>query len=243
MRQSLLELVQTTLSLMDSDAVDSINETEESIQVADIAKDVYYELVGRQDWPWLYGAISVTAAADAAAPTKFTLDNSVRRITQFRYNVDTTAADPAYTKMVFLSLEAFLDRNSTGGDDTLEVSDGQLHYFVDLDRSPTCYTELSDGVLVCDAVDQTLESTLQGSKVSVVGYNIPTFTISDGFTPTLPDNVWPWYAAEVRKACFLYLKQIDSVRDSAVIIRQTAQARRTNRTGKRTYFNTNHGRR
>jgi hypothetical protein len=243
MRQSLLELVQTTLSLMDSDKVDSITETEESEQVCDIARDVYYELINRQDWPFLHGGVELVAGVDTTQPTKFTLADTVKRLTLVQYNTADDGEDPAYRELCYVEPEVFLRRNSVGGDNSLLVEDGQVRYYVTLDRQPTYYTSFQDGVLVADAVDQTIETTLQESKLSVLGYIIPEFAITDAFVPTLPDNLWPMYSAEVRRACFLYLKQTASIRDEAVAIRQTAQARRGQRNGTRTYFNTNFGRR
>jgi hypothetical protein len=52
MKMTLLEIVQSTLSSMDSDAVNNINDTIESTQVAEVAKEVYYELDDR-DWETL----------------------------------------------------------------------------------------------------------------------------------------------------------------------------------------------
>lgn len=243
MRQTLLELVQTTLSLMDSDKVDSITETEESVQVCDIARDVYFELINRQDWPFLKGDVGVQAAVDPTQPTRFILDDTVRKLTYVAYNIADVGEDASYRPLDYVEPEVFLRRNANAGENSLLVEDGQVRYYVALDRKPTYYTSFNDGTLVCDAVDQTIETTLVGSKLSVLGYVIPEFTITDEFIPTLHDNLWPMYSAEVRKACFLYLKQVQSVRDETVALRQTNQARRAKRNGKRSYFNTNFGRR
>ncbi len=244
MNQNLLELVQTTLSLMDSDKVDSITETEESVQVCDIAKEVYFEVINRQDWPFLHGGVTVGAAADPTQPTRFLLDDTVRKLTLVQYDIAAVGEDAQYRELVYCAPELFLRRNATSRENSVLVEDGQVRYWVSLDRAPTYYTSFEDGILVMDSVDQAIETTLQQDKLSVLGYVIPVFTIEDSFEPRLPDNLWPMYSAEVRKACFLYLKQVTSVRDEAIAIRQTAASRRAKRGGqKRNYFNTNFGRR
>ena len=51
---TLLEIVQDILSDMDSDEVNSINDSVESLQVAQIVKTAYYNIVDGKDYPWLY---------------------------------------------------------------------------------------------------------------------------------------------------------------------------------------------
>ena len=44
-KYTLLEIVQKTLSAMESDRVDTIDEVEESVQIAEMAQDVFYEII------------------------------------------------------------------------------------------------------------------------------------------------------------------------------------------------------
>jgi len=54
MKLSLLDITQKILSSLDSDPVNSIDDTVESIQVADIVKESYYSLMAERDWPFLH---------------------------------------------------------------------------------------------------------------------------------------------------------------------------------------------
>ena len=74
MKETLLELVQGCLSVMDSDRVDSLMGTEESIQLADLARDVYYELINRDEFPAFEETFQLTGAADVLFPTKLATD-------------------------------------------------------------------------------------------------------------------------------------------------------------------------
>lgn len=51
---TLLDIVQDVLSDMDSDEVNSINDSIEALQVAAIAKSTFYNIIDGRDWPHLY---------------------------------------------------------------------------------------------------------------------------------------------------------------------------------------------
>ena len=51
MKYTLLEMTQDILSNMSSDEVNSISDTPESLQVATIIKQKYYDIVSRGDLP------------------------------------------------------------------------------------------------------------------------------------------------------------------------------------------------
>ena len=51
--RTLLKYVQLIMSSMDSDEVDTYDETVESVQVADILEQTYFEIIDRRDWEYL----------------------------------------------------------------------------------------------------------------------------------------------------------------------------------------------
>ena len=51
MRYSLIELVQRILESMDSDEVDSISDTVESLAVANSGKECYFDIISNLDLP------------------------------------------------------------------------------------------------------------------------------------------------------------------------------------------------
>lgn len=239
--KNVLQYVQSCLSTMESDEVDSIAETAESMQVAELLKDLYYELINRQEWEFLKGAVTLTAAGDTAAPTKFTAPTGLRHLTNLWYNVADSGVSRRHLQ--YVEPVEFLDRLGSGDAATgkLLVTHGsQLQFYVRTDRQPTFYTTFDDNVVYCDAYDSTVESTLQTSKVSAWGVVIPDFTVEDGFEPELPEHMIPLLQATLNASAHLYFKQQASAPDEARVRRQLAQARtRNSKIASREYYYAN----
>lgn len=55
---TLLDIVQDILSDMDSDTVNSITDSVESLQIAQIVKTTFFEIITEGEWPHLGGLFS-----------------------------------------------------------------------------------------------------------------------------------------------------------------------------------------
>ena len=226
----LLELVQTTLGAMDSDEIESINDTTESAQVVDIAYSTYYELIERlsaeKKIDWLHGPLSLQALADPANPTQMRLTDAVRRVTFVSYNVANTGDSAAFQELKWQDPQCFLNARSASGDNRTLVTLGGVSFYVDTNRQPSFYTSFDDTTFVCDAIDLTVESTLQADKFSVLGYRHPVFQRLDSYVIDLPPQALPLFQAEVNIAAFNYVKQTRSGVDEKRSMEQTSQWRR-----------------
>lgn len=246
----LVEIVQQVLSAMDSDEVDSINETTESLQVVDFARETYFELINRLQavdgqLSWLHGSVTLTSLADAARPTSVHVAADIRQLTYVSYNTAASGNGAIYRELRWIEPLDFLRAHSVGGNDRQLVTDGSVSYYVTTNLAPTYYTTFDDATLVLDSVDTAQESTIQAAKLNVVGYRIPVFTSVDTFVPDLAPHLFPLYLSEVKQVCFNYLKQSVSAVDAARSQRQMAQFRRKRgRIQKKghPYFNTDYGR-
>lgn len=65
-KYTLLDMTQDILSDMNSDEVNSIADTIESMQVAQIIKSTYYNIIDGRDWPHLYQMFQLTPSGDTA---------------------------------------------------------------------------------------------------------------------------------------------------------------------------------
>lgn len=228
MAKSVLEYVQACLSVMNSDEVDEINETTESIQVAELLKEVYYELLNREEWPWLHGPITLTAAGDTDNPTQFTIPATVKYIESLAYNVSESTGF-VRKELLWLPPSEFALKFATGeGISTkqLVTLGTQVNFYVSDDRWPTWWTTFDDATIVCDAFHSDYQSTLTSNKVSAFGVSIPTFDVTDEFTPDVPLHIEPLLQAELNREAFQYFKQTESVPDERKAQRQLARARR-----------------
>ncbi len=191
---SLLDMVQQTLSAMDSDDVNSIDDTVESQQVATIVRECYDELVASREWPFLRTSFSIDGLADLSNPTHMQIPEGVSKIEWIKYDKqDVDYIDPK-------SFQDLLDMRV----ETPDVVDS--NGFI-LNRNPIYFTQLNDTTLVFDSIDLAVDTTLQESKTVAYGTRIPTWTHEDSFVPDLPARMFPMLLAEVKSTAFLNLKQ------------------------------------
>lgn len=82
---TLLSMTQDILSALSSDEVSSISDTVESLQVANIIKNKYYDMVARSDPPKQDQLFQLTASGDSAKPTLMTMPSTVTRVNWIKY--------------------------------------------------------------------------------------------------------------------------------------------------------------
>jgi len=225
MAKTVIEYVQYCLTTMDSDQVDAIAETEESMQVAELLKEVYYEFINRDDWPWLERGLQVAGAGDTTNPTKLILPDNVKDVLQLRYKRE----DGKLQQIKYLAPSTFLDHygNGQNRDSDLEVQvQPGLTVFVGTEKDPDFWTSFDDDIVICNSYNSDRETTLNGSNVSSWGSFIPEFQVSDLFEPTIPRHLEPTLQAHLNEAAHIYYKQQESSPDQQRALRQMSQARR-----------------
>lgn len=85
MKYSLLELTQTILSEMSSDEVNSISDTAESLQVANIIRSKYFDIVSRAKLPDSTQLIQLEPSLNALQPTLMVIPDGVVSIDWIKY--------------------------------------------------------------------------------------------------------------------------------------------------------------
>jgi hypothetical protein len=209
---TLLEIVQDIMNDMSSDEVNSISDTEESVQVAQIVKTTYFEMMGRRDWAHLSKFTTLNSIGDSAKPTHLGTPDNLIRLDWFKYNKKLTGdTRNRYKDLEYLSPDAFIIKtNDRNLDETnvTEVTDYDGAKFQVLnDRQPIYYTSFDDNFIVLDSYDSSLESTVQGLNTQVKIYTIPTWTVADDFVPDLPMEAFPALLAEAKSVASFKLDE------------------------------------
>lgn len=230
-RYTLLEIVQRVLESMDSDEVNSISATTESMAVANIAKECYYDIVGDIGLTEHHGLFPLVASGDSLLPCKMSLPDAVISLDKLEYNVGTIAS-PEYSQLIFLPLEDFLNRTNkitgTGtGTQTITINDGQFVFRFHNDRWPTYYTTPDDRTLLFDAFDLSEDSTLSSSRTRCFGLISPTFSLQDTFTPVLDPRQFQLWLQATKAQAFVELKQSENPKAERKERRNWILARRT----------------
>lgn len=83
--QSLLNIVQNILSAMSSDEVNSISDTVESLQVAQIVQNKYYDIIARGDLTLDYQLFKLNPSNDPNSPVEMSLPTGIAKIDWLKY--------------------------------------------------------------------------------------------------------------------------------------------------------------
>jgi len=210
---TLLEIVQDILNDMDSDEVNSISDTVEATQVAQVVKTTYEEIVNDRRWPTAKAIVQLTASGSHSYPSHMSISDDVQELRWVKYNKrkstdtkdkfeDVTYSDPDD----FINLINQRDSSATNVDSITDY-DGTVVYILN-NVAPTYYTSFDDEKLVFDSYDSAVDSTLQASKTQVSVYKEPVFTLSDSFVPDLPAKAFPYLLAEAKSVAFNAIKQV-----------------------------------
>ena len=224
-KMNLLEIVQDIMSDMDSDNVNSINDSVEALQVAQIVKSTYYSIIDGKDYDFLYELFRMTASGTSDRPTHMLLPDDIIDLKYIKYNNKLTAsARDLYQVIEYKTPEDFMklcDERDSTATKVKKVTD-PTGIFINVlnDKQPQYFTSFDDVTMVFDSYLATLDSTLQQSKTQCHGKRSIVFTIGDTFTPDLPTQMFTYLLAEAKSACFLTLKQMANQKAEQTSIRQ-----------------------
>lgn len=201
MKKTLLQMVQSILSDMDSQDVNSIGDSVEAQQIASVIEDTYYNLIASRTIPENQRLIKLTSLSQLARPTHFTYPNNVKSISEISYQ----NSAGVYTKLYYVDPTDFLSRMPATGKAVVDVL-STVPLFIKDNANPTYYTTFDEEYLIFDAYDASIESTLQESKVRALGVIHPTFLVTDEFEPDLDDHLIAYLLAESKSICFSLFK-------------------------------------
>ncbi len=215
-KQTVLEVTNAALNSIGSDSVDSINDTPEALDVANMARDVYFDIIHSRKWPHLRTILNPTEATGSTTPTYMTLPDTIQDIDvdTMYYDKKVQASDPPNYELVTYChpdnfLKIVMSRSDSKDESNVdEITDSEgFKIYVYNDRAPSWFTSFNDATLVFDAYDSNLETKLQNSKAQVVAYKEPTFSVSDSHTPDLPSKAFPYYIAELKSVVAVEIAQ------------------------------------
>ena len=204
MKKTLLQIVQSILSDMDSEDVNSISDSIEAQQVASVVEDVYFNMIATRMIPEHQELLKPTAASDNNFPTHFMYPVKVKEITNLWYE----DKNGDYREIAWCEPMTFLSRTDTVQENYQTVYDknGGTKLRIRNNQDPTFYTSFDDGWLVLNSFDNTVDDTLQASKVRAYGTFYPTFSKTDDFVPDIDNTMFPYLIVEVKFVVMLFFK-------------------------------------
>lgn len=186
-------MVQNILNAMDSDDINSIDDTVESTQVAMIVKEAFYDLMALRDWPFLRTESQLIGLGDTSNPTKMQFPEGVNKVFWIKYNKN---------EVEYLHPKQFKDMvDSRTASSTID-SNG-----FGTDADPKYWTSYDDKYVVFDSYTSANENSLTSANSFIYGIVVPSWEHLDEFVPNIPDKYFPTLLAEAKATCFINLKQ------------------------------------
>lgn len=210
---TLLEIVNDIANDLDTENVNSIDDTVESTQIAQIVKTTFFELIANRNWPHLKRSVQLDSVSDLTRPTYLKLPELTKELISFSYNklkLDDLNRD-RYTSLQYLDTDSFLkkvnSRDKTD-DNVIKINDfGGAPIYIRDDKQPDYYTSFDDEYIVLDSYNVLIEDTLQSTNTQSVVYFEPTWSHTDGGIPDLPSEAFPLLVEESKSTAFVVLKQ------------------------------------
>src|SRR5688572_11636368 len=107
---TLLDYVQTIASSLDSDEVNSYDDSVESLQIANIVKTVYNDIQARADLEEHFDVFELTASGDAAKPILMFRPDDVSSILWLKYNkIADGEVNPRWEDIIFMPVDEFIN--------------------------------------------------------------------------------------------------------------------------------------
>lgn len=217
MKFSVLDLTQSILSSLDSDEVNSINDTTEALQVANLIKTVYNDIISRANLPEHFDLFELDPSNDPDKPTMMLRPEGLMNLLWLKYDkrlVDDTESN--YQVVKYLDPKSFSDifltyKNQNVGDIikyTISTSNSSSIEIVGLNNKwPDYYTCYDDKTVIFDSYDASVDTTLQKNKTMAYGEFEAVFKLEDDFVPDLDSRQFSLLLNEAKALAFAELKQ------------------------------------
>lgn len=225
MKMTLLEIVQDILNDMEADEVNSIDDTIEAQQVAQIVKTCYYEMITHRNWPHTKQLFQFDHVNDLTRPNYLVAPPNLKELVTFQYEEQKVTDNHIIMKeVIFKDQETFLricnGRNSSKANVKYVKDTSGVGLLILTDVAPTYWTSFDDKNIVTDSYDSKSDDTLQSSKTHCIGYMIPEWDRSDDAVPFLPAEAFPALLEESKSTAFLALKQMSNQKAEQKATRQ-----------------------
>lgn len=201
---TLLRIVQDVLSDMSSDEVNSVSDTSEALQVANIVRATYRAMLSNRNWPHTRRTLRLTSYGGSSYPTHMVLPSNVKEVISLNYNkVKLGETKLNYKPVYWKEPEEFLRytnyRNNDNSNVDIITDPSGVQLLIINDKAPEYYTSFNDVDIVMDSYDSDVETNLQQSKTQLLCYiNLDDLEIDDDAIPDLPQEAFMALVEEVK---------------------------------------------
>lgn len=232
MKRTLLDMVQTILSSIDADEVNSIDDTIEATQIATILKETYFAMCSNRDWAGQKRLIQFDHSGTPEKPTHLKTPETIKELHLFRYDSTRTGDTLEMQEVVYKHPDEFLrivSRRGVNTPHTQIVKDfGGTPLVVINNKAPSYWTSFDDTYIVCDSFDASVDDALKASKTQLHVTKFAEWDTVDDFVPDMPSEAFAGLIAEAKSVAFVEVKQVANQKAEQEATRQRTWMARKN---------------
>lgn len=211
-KKTILKLVQRLGEAIGADEIDSLGETIEATEIANILSDAYEEIISRRSWEFLTGRVrqlDVRAGGSTQLNT-LTIPADVTRVVCVKYRSDSSVE--SYKVLTYLTACGFVEkvqaRNPADDNITTIVNEDGVNLFILTDKAPQYYTSFDEELITFDGYDSTrgTGNLIADSVIIADVMPIVDFTDASAVLP-IPERMEQLIYNEAISICSIRLRQ------------------------------------
>ncbi|SPF82143.1 Phage protein [Pseudomonas phage GP100] len=226
-KKTLLQLTQDILNDMDSDEVNSIDDTIESVQVAQIIRATYEAMMSNRNWSHQRRLLTLEPLSDLSLPTHVRVQEAIKEMISVKYNCSKPGETRRFYQPIYwVEPDDFLrisnSRNTDDANIDVIYDSSDIELFIRNDQQPRYFTSFDDNILIFDAYDSAIDDNIMASKIQAMAFIMPDWVHEDDAVPDLPIDAFTALLEEAKSRCFVKLKQQSDVTAATEARRQQA---------------------
>lgn len=235
MKYTLLDLVQTISSSIDSDEVNSITDSVESQQIATIVRSEYFDMLEDNNLPEHFDMINLQASGTSDLPVVMYVPTDVAKVLWVKYNkatVDVPNINMGLLK--YISLQDFFDRADqlSESEDNVElmeltINGSTIPLLYQTDKHPEFYTSFDDKTMLFDSLDVSVDSYLISNKTLAAAKMSIPFSMTDSFIPDLDETQFNQLLNAAKSTAWLELRQTQHPKAERAVMRNKIRTQKT----------------
>ena len=243
MTMNLVDMAERVAQFCNASHIDSINDSDESLRIAQIIKETYETMVLSQEIQTALELFKLQSASNSSLKTTLYLPEDCLTLDIVKYTSHQNKIySPQYLEpMDFISrsldldvtrpeVETVVDPESAT---TYNILNNKDHKYYTQTAYQQIYTSSSFNItsltnsfqMVFDSYNKDFEDVLQGRHALVYGHTLPEFKLEDDFVPDLQEQQFPVLLSKAKTAADMELRnnfnQVEADRGKKLFLNMT----------------------
>lgn len=207
MSMTLVEIAERVASYCNASHINSINDSDEALRIANIIRECYEEMVLSKEIQTALELFQLQSVSDDDVPTRLELPEKALTLDIVKY---TNSQNKIYSP-IYVEPMAFIDRSLNEDIEqefvkTVTDKESGAVYNIRTNKDPSFYTIMSGSYLIFDSYNRDFEDTIQGRHALVYGHTLPEFKLEDDFVPDIQEQQFPVLVSRAKVAADMELR-------------------------------------